>query len=246
MEVLSYSERGVIGSLFYEMREQKTPELVAKLLSLASFPYQDVAFDLRSAKVFIDQSFSDFGTADALLLVENGGIKQAIFIEAKVKTYGTRLWSVVKEFEAFRKGVKEVDVDSSNLFTQLYHKVRLAKALQAGGIEQLDKGVCFPEASSKIKRRIGRNKVVRKAACQLLSYAGDALFIALLPEETENLKPFFQETLKSFRPESFQEWDTRGWGYLTWRQVEDFCRAHHLPETVKVFEFNEGQIYQRE
>ena len=243
MEVLGYSERGVIGSLFYEMRERKTPELVAELLSLASFPYRDVAFDVRSAKVFIDQSFSDFGTADALLLVENGGIKQAIFIEAKVKTSGTRLWSVVKEFEAFRKGVEEVKVSSSNLFTQLYHKVRLAKALQAGGIERLDKGVCFPEASSKTERKIGRNKVVRRAACQLLSYAGDALFVALVPEDTENLKTFFQDTLKSYQLESFPKWETRSWGYLTWRQVEDFCRAHHLPETVKVFEFNEGQIY---
>jgi len=243
MEVLGYSERGVVGSLFYEMRERKTPEFVAELLSLASFPYRDVAFDVRSAKVFIGQSFSDFGTADALLLVENGGIKQAIFIEAKVKTDGKALWTVVKEFDAFRKGVEEVKVSSSNLFTQLYHKVRLVKALQAGGIKKLDSGVCFPQASSKRKRRVGRNKVVRKATCQLLSYAGDALFVALVPEETEDLETFFQETLKSFRPESFQEWDTRGWGYLTWRQVEDFCRAHHLPETVKVFEFNEGQIY---
>ena len=243
MEVLGYSETGIIGSLFYEMRERKTPELVAELLSLVSFPCRDVTFDVRSAKVFIDQSFSDFGTADALLLVENGGIKQAIFIEAKVKTDGKALWSVVKEFDAFRKGVEEVEVSSSNLFTQLYHKVRLVKALQAGGIKKLDSGVCFPEASSKIKRKIGRNKVVRKAACQLLSYAGDALFVALLPEDTKNLKTFFQDTLKSYQLESFQEWDTRGWGYLTWRQVEDFCWKCSLRHTLRVFEFNEGQIY---
>ena len=88
--------------------------------------------------------------------------------------------------------------------------------------------------------------MVRKATCQLLSYAGDVLFVALVPEDTENLKTFFQDTLKSYQLESFPKWETRSWGYLTWRQVEDFCRAHHLPETVKVFEFNEGQIYQRE
>ncbi len=243
MEVLGYSERGVVGSLFYEMRERKTPELVAELLSLASFPYRDVAFDVRSATVFIDQSFSDFGSADALLLVENGGIKQAIFIEAKVKTDGKALWSVVKEFDAFRKGVEEVKVSSSNLFTQLYHKVRLVKALQAGGIDRLDKGVCFPEASSKTRRRIGRNKVVTKAACQLLSYAGDALFIALVPEETSNLRPFFEETLDTYCPASFQEWDTRSWGYLTWQQVECFCNAHNLLGTLKVLQFNQGQIH---
>ena len=243
MEVLGYSERGVIGSLFYEMRERKTPELVAELLSLASFPYRDVAFDVRSAKVFIDQSFSDFGTADALLLVENGGTKQAIFIEAKAKTSGRSRWSVVKEWGAFTKGVEEVKVSSSNLFTQLYHKVRLVKALQAGGIRELEKGVCFPQASSKRKRKIGTNKVVGKAACQLLSYAGDELFIALLPEETEKLKPFFEETLETYHPASFQEWDTRSWGYLTWQQVEGFCRAQNLLGTLRVLQFNEGQIY---
>jgi len=243
MEVLGYSERGVIGSLFYEMRERKTPELVAELLSLASFPYRDVAFDVRSANVFIDQSFSDFGTADALLLVENGGIKQAIFIEAKVRAGKKTKWTIDREFRAFRRGVRKAKVSSSNLFTQLYHKVRLVKALQTCGIKKLERGVCFPQASSKRKRRIGRNKVVRKATCQLLSYAGDVLFIALVPEETEDLETFFEETLESFRPESFQEWDTRSWGYLTWQQVEGFCKAQNLLGTLKVFRFNQGQIY---
>ena len=243
MEVLGYSERGVIGSLFYEMRERKRPELVAELLSLVSFPCRDVAFDIQEARALIDQSFSDFGTADVLLLLNNGGSRQAVFVEAKVRAGRKRSWTIDREFRAFRQGVRKGKVSSSNLFTQLYHKVRLVKALQAGGIERLDKGVCFPEASSKTKRRIGRNKVVRKAACQLLSYAGDALFVALLPEDTKNLKTFFQDTLKSYQLESFQEWDTRGWGYLTWRQVEDFCWKCSLRHTLRVFEFNEGQIY---
>ncbi len=243
MEVLGYSERGVVGSLFYEMRERKTPELVAELLSLASFPYRDVTFDVRSAKVFIDQSFSEFGMADVLLLLNNDGCTQAVFVEAKVRAGKKTKWTIDREFRAFRKGVRKGKVSSSNLFTQLYHKVRLVKALQTSGIKKLERGVCFPQASSKRKRRIGRNKVVRKATCQLLSYAGDVLFVALVPEDTENLKTFFQDTLKSYQLESFPKWETRSWGYLTWRQVEDFCRAHHLPETVKVFEFNEGQIY---
>ena len=85
--------------------------------------------------------------------------------------------------------------------------------------------------------------MVRKSTCQLLSYAGNVLFIALVPEDTENLRTFFEETLKSYQLDSFQEWDTRGWGYLTWRQVEDLCSKCSLRHTLRVFEFNKGQIY---
>ena len=106
MEVLGYSERGVVGSLFYEMRERKTPELVAELLSLASFPYRDVTFDVRSAKVFIDQSFSEFGMADVLLLLNNDGCTQAVFVEAKVRAGKKTKWTIDREFRAFRKGVR--------------------------------------------------------------------------------------------------------------------------------------------
>ncbi len=243
MEVLGYSERGVVGSLFYEMRERKTPELVAELLSLASFPYRNVAFDVRSAKVFIDQSFSDFGTADALLLVENGGIKQAIFIEAKVRAGKKTKWTIDREFRAFRRGVRKAKVSSSNLFTQLYHKVRLVKALQTCGIKKLERGVCFPRASSKRKRKIGTNKVVRKAVCDLLPYSSDVLFIAVVPEDTANLRTFFEGTLETYDLGSFQGWETTNWGYLSWQKVRDFCKTHSLPGTLKVFRFNEAQIY---
>jgi len=243
MEVLGYSETGIIGSLFYEMRERKTPELVAELLSLVSFPCRDVAFDIQEARALIDQSFSDFGTADVLLLLNNGGSRQAVFVEAKVRAGRKRSWTIDREFRAFRQGVRKGKVSSSNLFTQLYHKVRLVKALQTCGIKKLERGVCFPRASSKRKRKIGTNKVVRKAVCDLLPYSSDVLFIAVVPEDTANLRAFFEGTLETYDLGSFQGWETRNWGYLSWQRVEGFCKTHSLPGTLKAFQFNETQIY---
>ena len=37
-------------------------------------------------------------------------------------------------------------------------------------------------------------------------------------------------------------WNVNGWGYLTWAQVEDYCREQPA-NTLRVFEFNRGQIY---
>jgi hypothetical protein len=195
--------------------------------------------------VLLEQSFSDFGDADTVLLVNNQGNKQVIFIEAKVKTFQRSYWSILKEFEDFKKGIDKNKINSSNLFVQLYHKVRLIKALQIGGIKQLQNGVKFPRCSSKICRRIGNNKVVLKAVNQLENYRKDALFIVLVPDNIPNLKNFYQETLKDYNPDKFQWWDIKNWGYLSWIQVGEFCKRHNLEGTLKIFKWNEGQIYEK-
>ena len=84
--------------------------------------------------------------------------------------------------------------------------------------------------------------MVLNAVEELKGYSKDALFIALLPDDISNLKDFYQVTLREYRPEGFQEWDVKNWGYLSWNQVEEFCKRNNLKETVRNFEFNEGQI----
>ena len=101
----------------------------------------------------------------------------------------------------------------------------------------------FPNCSSKIERKIGNNKVVLKAVDLLAGYYNNPLFIALLPDDISRLKDFYQVTLRDYCPEGFQEWDIRNWGYVSWAQVEEFCKRNNLKETVRNFEFNEGQIY---
>jgi len=247
MEILGYSERGIINSLFYETKfSQNDLQLLNDFLSLVSFPYRAVDFQISDVKILIEPSFSDFGDADAVLLVNNQGYKQVIFIEAKVKTLQKHRWSIFEEFDKFKRGIDENKVNSSNLFVQLYHKVRFIKALQIGGVRQLQDGVQFPRCSSKIVRKIGDNKVVLKAVDQLEGYCKGAFFIALLPDDTSNLRDFYQDTLKDYSPEGFQEWDVGNWGYISWAQVEEFCKRYNLKGALKTFEFNEGQIYKKD
>ena len=244
MEVLGYSERGIINSLFYEMRSsQNSLELLGEFLALVSFPYRAVKFQIFDARILVEQSFSDFGDADAVLLVNNRGHRQVVFIEAKVKTFQRRYWRIVDEFEQFKRGIDKERVSSSNLFAQLYHKVRLVKALQTGGSRQLHDGVRFPGCSSKQDRRIGRNRVVLRAVDQVEGYCKDALFAALLPDDIANLGAFYDRTLRDYSPEGFQEWDIGNWGHLSWLQVEEFCKRRDLLATLRTFEYNEGQIY---
>lgn len=246
MEILGYSERGLINSLCYELKySPDNLQLLNSLLSLVSFPYRTVNFQISEAKILIEQSFSDFGDADLVLLVSNFKGKQVIFIEAKVKTYQRAYWNILEEFEKFKGGIEKDKVSSSNLFVQLYHKVRLIKALQTGGIKQLQNGVQFPRCSSKSHRKIGNNKVVLNAINQLKDYYKESLFIALLPENNSNLRNFYKNTLKNYCPKGFQEWDIRDWGYISWTRVEEFCKRNNLKETLKNFKWNEGQIYKK-
>ena len=256
MEIIGYSERGMINSLFYEMKiSENNLRLLNDFLSLVSFPYYRVTFQVSEVKILIEQSFSDFGDPDAVILVNNHGFKQVIFIEAKVKTEEKSRWEISKEFEKFMRGIAKPEPPkgySSNLFVQLYFKTRLIKELKSGGVKQLQEGVKFPECLLKKnrktherseKRKIGNNKVVLNAVEELKGYSKDALFIALLPDNISHLKDFYQNTLRDYYPEGFLEWDIRNWGYVSWAQVEEFCKRNNLKETVRNFEFNEGQVY---
>jgi hypothetical protein len=255
MEIFGYSERGMINSLFYEMKfSQKNLQLLNDFLSLVSFPDPSVNFKISDAKILIEQSFSDFGDADAVLLLNNEENKQVSFIEAKVKTSQGK-WSIYDEFEKFKRGVPKSEPPkgfSSNLFVQLYFKNRLIETLKSGVITQLQEGLQFPVCLLKkdrkthgrsIPRKIGNNKVVLNAVEQLKEYCKDALFISLVPEDVSNLRNFYQDTLKNYRPKGFQGWDIRNWGYVSWAQVEEFCKKYSLKGTLRIFEFNEGQIY---
>jgi hypothetical protein len=58
------------------------------------------------------------------------------------------------------------------------------------------------------------------------------------------IKNFYEKDLKDYSPEEFPEWKVQNWGYLSWKKVESFCRDKNLEETLKIFDWNEGQIYE--
>lgn len=151
MKITGYSERGIVNTLFYEILYSVSPKLLLeKFISNIKFPFIDQPeFFIKDVEIFIEQSFSDFGDADALMFMSTETSRVSIFFEAKVKTDSIASWAVDDEYIQFRNGIKKGKIDSSNLFNQLYHKVRLAEELRLYGIPKLQLGIEFPQCSSK-------------------------------------------------------------------------------------------------
>ncbi|MCP4351676.1 MAG: hypothetical protein GY795_39930 [Desulfobacterales bacterium] len=243
MNITGYSERGIINSLFYEIRYSASAEsLLEEIISIAQFPFIDKPqLQIKNAELFIEQSFSDFGDADALMLLSTQNGPKSVFMEAKVKSSAD--WTIDKEYTKFLEGA-ETGVNSSNLFTQLYHKVRLVDGLrQKDGINALQSGLSFPKCSSKKLRKIGQNRIVLSAVEQLEKYIDDTYYIAILPDSSENMKNFFSKKFSLHPPNGFNRWRVDTYGYISWADVEKFCSHNELNDTLRVFKFNEGQIY---
>jgi len=130
-----YSERGIINTLFYEMSlSGDSLKILKDFLSYIKIP-PDHSFEVTNnskAEIIIEHSLSDFGDADAIILIENGQKKQAVFIEAKVKTFQGR-WNIEEQFVKFVSGLTENDPPkgfTSNLFVQLFFKNKLMNELR--------------------------------------------------------------------------------------------------------------------
>jgi len=248
MRVCGYSERGIFNALFYEIVFSSDPIGVLRgLLSLICFPEDSADFSgLRGAEVFVEQSLSDFGDADAILLLQGSDFRCVLFVEGKVKTSQKGQWTVLAEWRKFlaRKGGKKRDkLDSSNVFTQLFHKVRFIAGLRDGGIASLQRGIAFPACSTRSVRKIGNNLVVLEAAKLIDRHAQPSFYVAVVPDSVEALEHFFANELRDGPGDDMVGWDTRCWGFLCWEQIESFCRKHCLVNTLRVFDFNRGQIY---
>lgn len=248
MRVLGYSERGIMTALLYEIAYGPAPqERLGKLLSRAQFPsLGEVHWVVTDAQVLIEQSLSDFGNADAILLIDQGPKTAVVFIEAKVNRTQQDQWRIQDEYAQFRQGCQtERQLSSSNLFTQLYHKVRFVEALKTGGLEALKDGVLFPPCSTKRRRRIGDNPVVEKAVRRIEPYALESYYVALVPDTHANVGAHLRRLGQDLAPEGFDGWDTSRWGYLCWEDVRRFCDTEELRHTIEVLDFNAGQIYRR-
>jgi hypothetical protein len=193
------------------------------------------------ATVLVEQSLSDFGDADAILLLDRQGAKSAVFLEAKVKTAQAAAWRLQDEFAQFQAGLKST-LNSSNLFTQLYHKVRFVEAARSGDGRALVSGVAFPSCSTKKRRRIGDNPVVLQAVKEITPYLGDVSYVAIVPDVRNEVERFRRDVLDPFRPPGLDRWDTTRWGFLCWSEVRSFCESEGLRRTVEVLDFNRVQI----
>ncbi len=244
MNVIGYSERGIINALFYEMVRASDPaDVLHSFLAQATFPFTQLRPARGETTVLVEQSFSDFGESDGVVLIRGDEETTcSVFVEAKAKTFQVWDWCIRDEFGKFRKGLNH-KVSSSNLFTQLYHKVRLVNGLRQGGIPFLQQGVPFPPWSSKTPRKIGNNGVVLEATRRLQSHLGHSFYLAIVPDTPDRVAAFFPELQALPHPTLANTWDVATYGYLTWSQVRTFCLQAGLTRVVAVFDYNAGQLY---
>lgn len=246
VNVYGYSERGAFNALLHEIAyADDAKELLRGLLNLVKTPggaSEHGAID--GAVVLPEPSLSDFGDADAVALLHGAGGRCAVFLEGKVKASHKASWTLQEEWNKFRAGVPVPHgLPSSNLFTQLYHKMRFVSALRCVGIPGLQWGVAFPPCSTKQMRKIGHNPVVLRATRLISTYLQRVQYVAVVPDTPQGAELFFRETLPGLSPDDLPGWDACRWGYLCWSEIECFCRRNGLANSVQVLEFNDGQIY---
>jgi len=219
-------------------------ELMMGLLNLIRTPRGAIQYDtLVGAGILLEPSLSDFGDADAVALIQGASGRCAVFFEGKVKSSQKSSWTIETEWMTFREGVRG-KLDSSNIFTQLYHKVRFAAALREVGVSGLQQGIPFPACSTKNMRKIGNNPVVLRATRVISEYLDRIQYVAVVPDSPQRVDAFFSDMLPTLSPNDLQGWDTWGWGYVCWSDIENFCRQNGLVNSIRVFEFNRGQIYE--
>jgi hypothetical protein len=243
MELLGYSERGAVNALLFEIAyHREALGLLHRLISRVPFASASACQEpITGARILLEQSLSDFGDADAIILLNHASTTSALFLEAKVKGSSRASWRMQDEFAAFELGWAS-RVNSSNLFAQLYSKARFAWAAQEGGMERLSKGVLFPVCSTKCRRRIGSNPVVLRAVGLIMDHIQNVSFVGIVPEQSESVASFVNGSLARVTPPSFEGWDVSPWGFLSWHDIEEFCMSERLVNTLRVLEFNKEQM----
>jgi hypothetical protein len=238
-----YSERGMIWTLFGELaRRNDANKLLAELLNKSVLykgtPPSFVVPD--EATVLIEQSFSDFGDADVLILIEDASGRRCVFVEAKVSCR-QRNWSLARALPKQAPGTVRRST-FSNLYCQLYAKQCLVETLRTlQDAPMSSQGVPFLNGLGFTERRIGNHEVVQSAVELLQRYVGDATYLALVPSIDG-----FNDAIGKFETDAELEQGTcKRWGALAWAGVEEFCQktTPKLTETLRAFEYNGTQIY---
>lgn len=246
VKVIGYSERGMVNAICDDL-SRRPNAAVSEFLSWISFPFQQEAPDfshIREAMLLVEQSFSDYGDLDLLVLLDHDdGRRQAVFIEAKVSNDTASWLSVEDRWDEFLRLLDGGEGSTSNLFVQLHRKVRLVERLRANGDIAPDR---FTPRGS-----LGENRVVTRAADELQQYvrAGSVWYVALLPDDYGSLATFFENGMVAPNVQNtLASWDSTCWGFLSWRTLWE-NGEHNVPSwprTRAAFQWNEGQIFRNE
>lgn len=220
VKILGYSERGIFNSIVFSLR--KHPEKIQDFIKILNI---NIKIDINENTKFIllnEQSFSDFGDSDLVIVIEYNKQKIVIFVEGKVKTYNPNSYHLKKEFEKISKNRHYKQV-SSNIFAQLYYKYLLT---------QIDVNKAFISSQiGKEVKKLGKNQIVINAYEQYIKDASEYHFVAILPD-TDNFLSYCKQL--DFMP-------IKNIHCKSWKQIEELF--NDCPCVKQTFEYNEGQIY---
>ena len=229
MEIIGYSERGIINALIFSIGKDKS--LMDKFFQLLDIQELKGVADPIDYEILLEQSFSDFGDADLIIIMKYPDCQKIIFIEGKVKTFQTKNWSLKKQFAKYKTG--KYNGYSSNLFYQLYLKRLLFKNIN-NLIWDEDKIIncnLFRENCGIRDRKIGKNQVVWKALKKIYA-CNEAFYVGLVPSTSSKEEHIEYDKTLNFKI-----------NYLTWDKVEAFCDTIGLEQVKRIFDFNKEQIY---
>jgi hypothetical protein len=249
MKILTYSERGLLNSVIYSMAASSEPDhLVIEFLKLAEWADSKSLFPANemplSVTILLEQSFSEFGTSDIVILLDGTEFRSVVFGEAK---RGPK-WTLDQEWEAFLQAIQKPDTTrrvTSNIFGQLYLRSRLVDALAEMGP---NKECCAPfEPPFAIKRpggtrHLGSNRVVLSAAGMVEPFLESAHYLMMIPSDRPEDDLDLLKKAAHHPTVELTGWDPSTWGILPLQRVFDFCRREQLQHALDVIRFNEGQL----
>ncbi|PWA05600.1 hypothetical protein [Flavobacterium psychrotolerans] len=227
-KIFGYSERGIINSLIFNIGEDKN--LLREFIGLIKLPYPIDVGEPKKYTILLEQSFSRFGDADLIIIIhyENKEDKKVLFFEGKVKTY-KKNWNIETEFGKYIEPINsEHKIRPKNYWSNLFSQLYLKKSLIDNWIEINEKGG-VKLLESERDRKIGENKIVLKAF-KKLNGCKQNYYIGLIPTLEENIKKFKGKT----------DFDLH---FLSWETVHKFCKDNKLKKVLKMFKYNDGQIY---
>ena len=189
MNIIGYSERGVMNALFYGIALKQDIESMKNFLKEAG-----IEEDYDDYTVYSEFSLSDFGDPDMVIIADKkGGGKEVIFIEAKVSVGNT--FKLTDQYNKHKNYIEQEEYksgNSSNLFFQLRQKYYF---FQTKGDVNKQKDFNIPrlikcyDRHLKQERRIGNNEVVLKFA-NCIKNCDSAHYVAIIPEcdRPDNIK----------------------------------------------------------
>ncbi len=241
-----YSERGMVNAVCEDIIRAEDVEQLTTFLSWCRFPFQQQGIPdfsgITSARILVEQGFSDFGDLDLLILLDHADRKQAILMEAKVATDTPK--RIDDQWEDFLSFLQGDSAQTSSLFVQLYRKLRLIERVA-------DLNRPFEPHPIWGRQSLGANRVVLKAAQLLAEYRANPWYVALVPDDGNRVARFFSTTLRDYthQPPLLPGWDVSRMGYLTWpdvhKHMQDEPDQSKWKRSLSAFEWNDHQVYQR-